>query len=67
MHNYIRYEIVTRLYSSNVIAGVYLHTDENGKVKEKKDLIFTCFLTKSLADPFIQEIFDLHFKNKTNE
>lgn len=56
MSKYIRYEIEERRFSSNIIVGVYLYKDENGKTKEKKDVIFCCCLPKAQGDYFIDDL-----------
>ena len=50
MQNYIRYELEKRQYSSNVVVGVYEYTDENGKKKEKRDIIVCPVLKKEDGD-----------------
>ncbi len=50
MQDYIRYELEKRKYSSDVVVGVYEHTDENGKKKEKRDIIVCPVLKKEDGD-----------------
>lgn len=50
MQDYKRYEIEQRKYSANVVLGVYDYIDENGKTKEKRDIIICPTLHKEDGD-----------------
>jgi len=50
MQEYVRYELEYRKYSSNVVLGVYEFIDENGKKKEKRDVVICPILKKEDGD-----------------
>lgn len=50
MQEYIRYELEYRKYSSNVVIGIYEYLDDNGKTKEKRDIIICPTLRKEDGD-----------------
>jgi hypothetical protein len=56
MQDYIRYELEKRKYSSNVVVGVYEYIDENGKKKEKRDIIVCPVLKKEDGDIYAEFI-----------
>lgn len=49
---YIRYEKDPRKWAPNAIRGIYIYVDENGKEKEKYDLIGCAFLGKERGDKY---------------
>lgn len=51
-HNYERYELHVRPYSSNVIYGVYTVKNPDGKMTEKRDIVVAPLLMKSEGDKY---------------
>lgn len=62
MKQYIRYEIGVRPHSSNIIKGIYLHNNDNGKAIEKSDIVVMSGLSKKEGDSFINKIFENLYK-----
>lgn len=53
-HNYIRYEVQKRKYSSNVVIGIYVHVTPENKFVEKHDIVLMSGLKKELGDTQIE-------------
>ncbi len=58
MREYVRYELQIRKWSANAVLGIYEITDENGKTKEKSDMVLVSCLNKVDGDVYAQNAMD---------
>lgn len=59
---YIRFQIIERKYSSNIIKGFYMTKNKEGKDIEKDDIVLMTGLNKSEGDIIINNTFNLLYK-----